>query len=164
MNRTFDLIRCILSKFRIFRRMEESSQLLDYTKLNPSNTFIFDIDGTILQAHNRDYENAEPIQPMIDAINYLHGSGANIIFHTARGQLSKNGDMDRIERENRPVLEKWLEDHNVHYDHLLFNKPYGAWYIDDKALTPQMFLDNFNLSRKFTWKWSNLWKSKIHKK
>lgn len=120
--------------------MEEKNQLLDYTRLNPEKILIVDVDGTILQAHNRDYENAEPIQPIIDKLNFLHERGWTVIYFTARGQLSKNGDMDRIERENRPVLEKWLKVHNVQYDYLLFNKIFGAWYIDDKSLSPEQFL------------------------
>jgi capsule biosynthesis phosphatase len=120
--------------------MEEKNQLLDYTHFNPKKALIFDVDLTILEAHNRDYENAEPIQLMIDKINELKKKGYTIILFTARGQLSKNGDMNRIEKENRPVLENWLHRHQVNYDYLLFCKPYGAYYIDDKSLRPDEFL------------------------
>lgn len=134
-----------ISKFLHLRRMEEKNQLLDYTRFNPQKTLIVDIDGTILFAENRDYEHAVPFEAVIEKLNNLHKNGWAIIYFTARGQLSKNGDMNRIERENRPVLEKWLKDHNVEYDYLLFNKPYGAWYVDDKALDLDQFMNkNFS--------------------
>lgn len=137
---TLHTIREVFSKFLHLRRMEEKNQLLDYTRLNPEKTLIVDVDGTILKAFNRDYENAVEFPEIIAKLNTLHDKGWTIIYFTARGQLSKNGDMDLIEKQNRPVLEKWLKDHNVKYDYLMFNKPYGAWYIDDKALTPEEFL------------------------
>ena len=135
----------LISKFLHFRRMKEKklflkNQLLDYTKFDPKKTLIVDVDGTILQAENRDYENAKPFQNVIDKLNLLHEKGWTVIYFTARGQLSKNGNMSRIEKENRPVLEKWLKDHDVRYDYLLFSKVFGAFYIDDKALTPEIFL------------------------
>lgn len=137
---TLHRIRDLISELLHFRRMEEKNILLDYTKFDPKKTVIVDVDGTILEAKNRDYENASEIAPVIGKLNYMHDHGWTIVYFTARGQLSKNGDMDRIEKENRPVLEKWLHDHGVKYDYLLFHKPYGAWYIDDKALNIQDFL------------------------
>lgn len=133
------------SKFLHLRRMEEKishpkNKLLDYTKFDPKRTIIVDVDGTILNSENRDYVNATEIPDVILKLNKMHEEGWTVIYFTARGQLSKNGDFDRIERENRPVLERWLKEHNVRYDYLLFHKPYGAWYVDDKNLTPDQFL------------------------
>lgn len=130
----------LISKFLHLRRIKEEFRLLDYTKFDPKKTLIVDVDGTILEAKNRDYENAIEIPPVIGKLNDLHRKGWTIIYFTARGQLSKNGDFKRIEKENRPVLEKWLKIHEVEYDYLLFHKPYGAWYIDDKALNLQDFM------------------------
>lgn len=145
MKTTFHRIAKFLSKFLLLRRMGENFQLLDYTKLNPEKTLIVDVDGTILHAANRDYANATEFSAVIGKLNDLYRKGWNIIYFTARGQLSKNGDMKRIEKENRPVLEKWLKDHDVLYDYLVFNKPYGAFYVDDKALSLYDFMaKNFN--------------------
>ena len=137
---TFDYIKHAISKFLHLRWLREDFRLLDYSKINPEKTLIFDVDCTILIAKNRDYVNAKPIEPMIKKINKLHSFGWTIILYTARGQLSKNGNMRLIEEQNRPVLEDWLQRHNVSYDYLIFYKPYGAYYIDDKALTPWQFL------------------------
>lgn len=131
-----------ISKFLNLRSLKEHSVLLDYKTFNPEKTIIFDVDKTILFAPNRDYENAIPYIDMRDKINELHSDGWTIILFTARGQLSKNGNMKLIEKLNRPVLEKWLELHEYHYDHLLFCKPFGQWYVDDKSMTPKEFLDH----------------------
>lgn len=117
-----------------------SMQLFNYHNIDPRRILVVDVDQTILIAHNRDYEHAEPIQPIIDKINYLFSQGWKIIIFSARGQLSMNGNMDQIEKKNRPVLEKWLKEHNVKYSILRFCKPYGAYYLDDKSLTPDEFL------------------------
>ena len=140
MNDTLFRIKEFFSKFLHLGRMGEKFRLLDYTKFNPQKTIIFDVDHTILIATNRDYVHAKPIKPMIQKINRLHKRGWTIILCTARGQLSKNGNMKLIEKLNRPVLEKWLKQYKVQYDYLLFEKPYGLWYVDDKSLTPLDFL------------------------
>ena len=44
-----------------------------------------------------------------------------------------------IER-NKDVLETWLEKHGVKYDELIFGKPLGDWYIDDKGMSVKDFL------------------------
>lgn len=103
-------------------------------------TLVFDIDDTISIHKNRDYANAKPIQPVIDKLNRLHDEGYYIKLFTGRGQLSCNGDLDLIIKRNKDVLEKWLTDHNVKYDELIFGKPLGDWYIDDKGLSVSDFL------------------------
>ena len=107
---------------------------------NPEKCLVIDVDDTISITTNRDYKNAEPIVKMISKINNLHSKGWHIILYSARGQLSKKGDIKLIEKINRPILEKWLKNNNVKYDSLLFNKPYAKYYIDDKAMTPEEFL------------------------
>lgn len=104
-------------------------------------TLVFDIDDTISVHHNRDYPNAKPIQPVIDKINKLKGMGYYIKLYTARGQNSCNGDIQLIRKRNEPVLRKWLEEHGVLYDELLFGKPLADWYIDDKAMSVETFLE-----------------------
>ena len=102
---------------------------------------VFDVDDTISIHKNRDYENAIPIQPVIDKLNKLHDEGYYIKLFTGRGQLSCNGNLNLILKTKKPILEKWLKQHNVKYDELIFGKPLGDWYIDDKGLNIQDFLN-----------------------
>lgn len=102
---------------------------------------VFDVDDTISTNIRRlSYDQCEPKQDVIDKLNYLHDElGYTIILHTSRGMVSCNGDMEKIIKKNKTVLENWLEKHNVHYDELIFGKPIADLYVDDKALDVAVF-------------------------
>lgn len=54
-----------------------------------------------------------------------------------------NGDISKIERYTRPVLEEWLLRNNIPYDTLVLGKPWAGprgFYIDDKAMLPEEFV------------------------
>ena len=101
---------------------------------------VFDIDDTICNNKNRDYENAEPMMEVINKINYLHDNGAKITLYTSRGMVSCNGDLEKIIAKNCDVLKRWLAKNNVKYDDLIFGKPIGDLYIDDKAMNVRDFV------------------------
>lgn len=101
---------------------------------------IVDIDDTISYTTNRDWENAKPNVSLIHKLNKLYDEGWEVHYYTARGSIScKN----REEAENvyKPIILKWFFKHNVKFTELSFNKPLGTYYIDDKAITPEDFLD-----------------------
>lgn len=106
-----------------------------------SRRLVCDIDDTISQTFNRDWENAKPIQEVIDKINHLYSQGWEVFLVTARGQLSCNGDSEAADRKYRKIIESWLKRHNVLYHKLSFKKELASYYIDDKALSPKEFLD-----------------------
>ena len=102
---------------------------------------VVDVDDTILvtTAH-RDYRNSIPNWPMINKLNALYDQGWEIIYHTARGMVSKDEDLDLIMEEVYPVLISWMSDHRVKFTEVRMMKPFGQYYIDDKALRPDEFL------------------------
>lgn len=102
-------------------------------------SFVFDIDDTICNNKNRDYENAEPIKEVINKINYLYDNGATIKLYTSRGMVSCNGDIEKIIIKNKSILEKWLKKSKVKYNELIFGKPLGDLYVDDKAMNVNDF-------------------------
>ena len=102
---------------------------------------VFDIDDTICNNKNRDYENAIPFKDVIKKINKLHKQGAKITLYTSRGMVSCNGDIDKIIKKNKAILEKWLEKNKVEYDELIFGKPIADMYIDDKAINVNDFIN-----------------------
>jgi capsule biosynthesis phosphatase len=99
--------------------------------------FVFDIDNTISFTTNRDWINAKPNLPIIEKINKLYNDGWEIFLHTARGSISAP---DTADEKYRSIIEIWMKTHNVQYHKLIFGKPLGAYYVDDKALTPDDFL------------------------
>lgn len=103
---------------------------------------VFDLDDTISIHKNRDYANAVPIIPVVEKIRQMKKDGWEIIIYTARGQVSCKGDLSLIEKNNRPTVEEWLLKNRVPYDALLFGKPLGDLYVDDKGMSLREFLDN----------------------
>lgn len=101
---------------------------------------VFDIDDTICNNKNRDYENAIPIKPVIKKINKLYDDGAEITLYTSRGMVSCNGNINKIIKKNKAILEKWLDKNKVKYHKLIFGKPLGDMYIDDKCMNVRDFV------------------------
>ncbi len=89
--------------------------------------FCIDIDGTICTENAIvKYENAKPIQKVVDKINHLYECGNTIKLFTARGAASGT--------DWREVTEKQLGEWGVKYHELIFGKPYADYYIDNKAV------------------------------
>lgn len=103
---------------------------------------VVDVDGTICTTIDRDYENSIPHEDVIEALFRARELGWKIILQTARGQISKQGDQDEIQRSVKPTLERWLQKHGVPYDELHTGKAWARkWYVDDKAMKPEEFVD-----------------------
>jgi len=107
-------------------------------------TLVVDYDDTIAITFNRDWQNAKPNQPLINKLNQLYDQGWTIHIVTARGQLSCDGDYQKADDKYRKQIEKWLSDHNVKYHTLSFQKKLAAYYIDDKGITPEQFVEKFD--------------------
>lgn len=108
---------------------------------NYFKTIVCDIDDTISIATTHDWQNAKPIWQTINKLNKLYDQGWTIILSTARGQVSCKGDFKKAQQKYRDIIQKWLERHGVKYHMLSFEKYLAAYYVDDKALTPQEFVD-----------------------
>lgn len=111
-------------------------------------TYVVDIDGTLcLSEPGCDYSKCEPINDVINSVNKCYDNGDNIILLTARGMRSYNKDIEQINKYVKPVLVEWLNKHNVKYDQLIMGKPWGeggVFYVDDKCLTPEQFIEKEN--------------------
>lgn len=103
-------------------------------------TLCFDIDDTIVYWNDdRDYLNFKPRPGMVEAINGLYDKGHHIKLYTARGMGSVGPG--RIAIEIVPLLVENLKKIGLKYHELLTHKPVYDYIIDDKAITPDMFLD-----------------------
>ena len=103
---------------------------------------VFDLDDTISVHNNRDYANATPIMPVVEKMRQMKKDGWEIIIYTARGQVSCNGDLAEIERRNRTTIETWIKKHDVPCDGIIFGKPIGDVYVDDKGMSLKSFLNS----------------------
>ena len=102
------------------------------------NTIVIDIDDTILFTSNRDFENSTPNQKVIDKINELYNKGWRIVFYTARGDKSCNTLEEKINKYDE-LTRNWLKKNNVCYSDVVFGKPNADFYVDDK----NMLIDDF---------------------
>jgi hypothetical protein len=90
-----------------------------------SKRYIVDIDGTICETVDGDYENSRPLNDRIAKINALYDEGHTIIYWTARGMVSGKNWRDMT---GRPTAA-WGCKHHA----LRMTKPaYDVW-VDDKA-------------------------------
>lgn len=100
---------------------------------------IVDFDDTIAFTKNRDWKNAKPNTDLINKLNKLSKEGWTVDIFTARGSISCKTRYDAEEKYGDQIRE-WLDNHNVNYNMLSFDKPLGAYYIDDKGITPEDFI------------------------
>jgi capsule biosynthesis phosphatase len=115
-----------------------------------SQTIIIDLDDTICfpnhgykDSHNK-YALAIPNEQMIESMRIAKDKGYRIVIYTARRMLTHNGDVEAIIKDVGDITTKWLKDHNVIYDELIYGKPYAEYYVDDKALRPTDFIRMIN--------------------
>ena len=105
-----------------------------------SKRIVVDYDDTIALNKNRDWVNAIPNTPLIKKMNKLYYEGWTIDIFTARGSIScktRKAASDKY----RDGIETWLTKHKVKYNILSFDKPLAAYYIDDKGISPELFLE-----------------------
>jgi capsule biosynthesis phosphatase len=102
---------------------------------------VIDLDGTICsQEDSGEYHRAYPVLKVIFKVNELWTRGWDIIIYTARGMKTFDGDVKKIEDVYREETEKWLKDNRVMYTKLIFGKPSGDVYVDDKGKTINEFV------------------------
>jgi capsule biosynthesis phosphatase len=106
---------------------------------DPKKTIVFDVDDTILKTQNRDYDNSRPMMEVIVGMRALKEKGWTIVLHTARGMGRSNGDIESVRKEVIEEIEKFCTKYDVPYDSLQIGKPWAAYYVDDKAMTPSQF-------------------------
>lgn len=115
--------------------------------MNTQKTLVVDLDDTLCIPNHTEtdtfkkYGLAEPIDDMIQSLIKAKSIGFRIVIFTARRMLTHRGDINKVIEDVGEVTTNWLNQHNVPYDELQFGKPYGVYYIDDKAMLPQTFID-----------------------
>lgn len=107
---------------------------------------VVDLDKTICtkKQSNETYLDVKPIESIIEVLNTLHNSGAEIIIESARNMLTQHNNESKVIKNVGLDTLNWLNTHNVPYDGIKFGKTMGSCYIDDKALRPKEFMKIFN--------------------
>jgi quercetin dioxygenase-like cupin family protein len=96
----------------------------------PKKYFI-DLDNTLCNTKNSNYNSSTPILERIEYVNNLKKEGNHITIWTARGATSGIDHSD--------LTKKQLSEWNIFYDELLIGKPNYDIYIDDKSFNVDTF-------------------------
>lgn len=101
---------------------------------------VCDFDDTLAFHEGRDFDNALPNIDLISKLNDLYDQGWQIDIFTARGSISCK-TREEARQKYEAGMKAWLEKHRVKYHMLSFDKPLAAYYIDDKGIMPEDFLE-----------------------
>ncbi len=104
--------------------------------------YVFDIDGTICETENSDYENSRPITSRINFINSLYEEGNRIVFYTARGMGRSGNAPAYAQTAFYEMTRNQLMDWGVKFHELHLGKPAGDIYVDDKGRKDRDFFDH----------------------
>lgn len=108
--------------------------------MSKGKILVIDLDGTLCdQEHIDSYHLAAPKPDVIRRVNELHSVGFRVIIFTARG-MRTYGSKELADEKLRAMTTRWLVDHGVLYDELYFGKPPGDYYVDDKMISINDFI------------------------
>ena len=112
--------------------------------MDPTNVIVTDVDDTILFTENRDYENSRPNVPVVEGLRKLKDKGWKIILMSARGMGRSNGDISLVREEVIAEIEKFVEKYDIPCHEIVLGKPWASYYIDDKAIRPDEFVEKID--------------------
>ena len=112
--------------------------------MDPTNVIVTDVDDTILFTENRDYENSRPNVPVVEGLRKLKEKGWKIILMSARGMGRSNGDIASVSVEVTAEIQKFVDKYDVPCDEIILGKPWASYYIDDKAIRPDEFVEKID--------------------
>jgi len=117
--------------------MGTPNQLLKF-KIRNTLRYVFDLDNTLVTypTVHGDYSSVKPIPKMINLLKKLKEEGHTIIIYTARRMGTHNHNVGATIKDIGKVTFETLDKFNIPYDELVFGKPLGDVYIDDRAYNP----------------------------
>jgi len=119
-------------------RREQTPELFE-------KSIVIDLDDTIcladmmIQDVYEKYMSARVNEPLVAGLKRLHKEGWYITIHTARHMKTCFNDADEAFARLGQFTADWLDAHKIPFDQLIFGKPYGVFYIDDKAMSLHEF-------------------------
>ena len=113
-------------------------QLIESNKIKTKLRYVFDLDNTLVTYPliNKDYSTVKGIPKMINLVKKLKDDGHYIIIYTARRMATHNHNVGAVIKDIGKVTFETLDKFEIPYDELIFGKPLGDVYIDDRAYNP----------------------------
>ena len=111
---------------------------------SPPKTIVIDMNATLAgPAVERNYASCAVIPKTVAALRRMHADGWRVVIFSARGMRTYSGDLESITEHVLPVMQDWLDRHEIPYDELHVAKPWAGrrgFYVDDRAIRPAEFL------------------------
>lgn len=101
--------------------------------------YVIDIDGTICENTDGNYEKAVPKPDRILKINKLYNDGNYIVYLTARGMGRYKNSRILSYRKFYSITYNQLRLWGCKFHELHMGKPSGDVYIDDKGIRDNEF-------------------------
>ena len=104
---------------------------------------VIDLDNTICETLDGDYQDSRPIVEVINRIHQYKAEGFEIVIYTSRNVRTFEGNIGKISAHTLPIIIDWLRKHRLPYDEIYVGKPWcghEGFYVDDKAIRPSEFL------------------------
>lgn len=114
----------------------EKDIILNMSRLKkPKLRVVFDLDNTLVTYPTvaKDYSTVKVIPHIARLVQYLRKAGHYIIIHTARNMVSSEHNVGRVLKSVGLSTLESLQNLGIEYDEIIFGKPYGDLYIDDKS-------------------------------
>lgn len=132
---------CIVENITIDKTISLGTphQLINTNKINTTKLrYVFDLDNTLVTypTINKDYSSVKPIQKMINLVRKLKNDGHTIIIYTARRMGTHSHNIGAVTKDIGKITFETLDKFDIPYDELVFGKPLGDIYIDDRAYNP----------------------------
>lgn len=106
---------------------------------------IIDLDNTLTKDDSLlSYKDKEPKTELVNKLKSYKDLGFTITIFSARNMKTFEGNIGAINVKTLPEIILWLEKNDIPFDEVLVGKPWcgeGGFYVDDKAIRPQEFVD-----------------------
>lgn len=106
---------------------------------------VIDLDNTItIDGSATAYSDKLPNLELVARLRQYRDQGFEIVIFSSRNMRTFDGQIGKINVHTLPAIIDWLKHHDVPYDEVIVGKPWcghGGFYVDDKAIRPQEFLD-----------------------
>lgn len=108
---------------------------------------VIDIDGTLCREKEKSekYLDVEPNWMVVNKMIEYKKNGFYLILYTSRNMNTFDGNLGLINAITSKETLEWLTMHKIPFDEIHYGKPWcgkGGFYIDDKAIRPNEFLNN----------------------
>ena len=112
------------------------------------NKIILDLDGVLCEIDvEKEYIDRKVNNKVVKATKNAIGEGFDVTIFSARNMRTYEGNIDKINKHTRPIIESWLKKNKVIHQDLVLGKVWNGpkgFYVDDNNLHPEEYEFRFS--------------------